>query len=63
MNINVFCLGEPSEDTLHLEPILLKNGLTLIILRISNHMPSKVWDDITYPFPNFNDAWSLGMDK
>ena len=27
---------------------------------ISNHMPSKMWDEITYPFPNF---WSLGMDK
>ena len=23
---------------------------------ISNHMPSKVWDKITYSFPNFNDA-------
>ena len=22
--------------------------------RISDHMPSKVWDEITYPFPNFN---------
>ena len=22
----------------------------------SNHMPSKVWDEITYPFPNFNGA-------
>ena len=21
---------------------------------ISNHMPSNVWDDISYPFPNFN---------
>ena len=21
---------------------------------ISNHKPSKVWDEITYPFPNFN---------
>ena len=23
----------------------------------------KVWDLITYPFPNFNGSWSLGMDK
>ena len=23
---------------------------------ISNHMPSKVWDEITYPFLNFNGA-------
>ena len=21
---------------------------------ISDHMPSKVWDELTYPFPNFN---------
>ena len=30
---------------------------------ISNHMPSKVWDEITYPFPNFNsctvEVWEL----
>ena len=32
---------------------------------ISNHMPSRVWDEITYPFLNFNgcNRWSLGMDK
>ena len=28
--------------------------LTLIPAWISNHMPSKVQDEITYPFPNFN---------
>ena len=22
----------------------------------SNHMPREVWDQITYPFPNFNGA-------
>ena len=26
----------------------------LIPAWISNHMPNKVWDKITYPFPNFN---------
>ena len=31
-----------------------KHGLTLIPAWISDHMPSKVWDEITYPFPNFN---------
>ena len=31
-----------------------KHGLTLIPAWISNHMSSKVWDEITYPFPNFN---------
>ena len=35
------------------------HGLTLISVRISNHiihMLSKVWDEITYSFPNFNGA-------
>ena len=32
---------------------------------ISNHMPSKLWDEITYPSPNSNggNRWSLGTDK
>ena len=25
-------------------------------LFLSNHIPSKVWDEMTYPFPNFNGA-------
>ena len=28
--------------------------LTLIPAWISNYMPSKMWNEITYPFPNFN---------
>ena len=32
------------------------NGLTLIPAWISNHMPGKVWDEITNPFLNFNGA-------
>ena len=31
-------------------------GLTLIPVWISIHTPSKVWDEITYPFLNFNDC-------
>ena len=31
-----------------------KHGLTLIPAWIRNHTPSKVWDEITYPFLNFN---------
>ena len=31
-------------------------GLTLIPAWISNHTPGKVWDEITYPFLNFNGA-------
>ena len=30
--------------------------ITLIPAWISNHMPTKVWGEITYPFPNFNGA-------
>ena len=37
-----------------LGPLLLT--LTLIPAWISHHMFSKVWDEITYPFPNFNGA-------
>ena len=32
------------------------NDLTLIPAWISNHLPSKVWDEITYPFLNFNSC-------
>ena len=32
------------------------DGLPLIPTWISNHMPSKEWDEITYPFLNFNGA-------
>ena len=33
-----------------------QHGLTLIPAWISNHLPCKVWDGITYPFLNFNGA-------
>ena len=33
---------------------IYKHGLTLITAWISNHMPSNMWDEITYPFLNFN---------
>ena len=33
-----------------------KHGLTLIPAGISNHISSKLWDEITYPSPNFNYA-------
>ena len=38
----------------------------LIPVWISNHTPSKVWDEITYPLPNFNSClhcWSLRMNN
>ena len=30
--------------------------LALISAWISNHIPNKLWNEITYPFPNFNGA-------
>ena len=30
------------------------NGLTLIPAWLNNYTPRKVWDEITYPFLNFN---------
>ena len=30
------------------------HGLTLFPPWVSNHLSSKMWDEITYPFPNFN---------
>ena len=35
---------------------LLTYSLTLIPAYISNYMPSKVWDEITNPFPEFNGS-------
>ena len=41
---------------LRLGPIFLKKSLTLIPSWMSDHMHSKGWDEVTYPFPNFNCA-------
>ena len=47
-----------SNRLLHLSlPILSHPPVApLIQAWICNHMPSKVWDEITYPFLNFNGA-------
>ena len=45
---NVLCCGFDTSGPFY------KHGLTLIPVWISNHMLSKVWDEITYPFLNFN---------
>ena len=37
-------------------------GLTLISVWISNHMPSKVWDEIIHPFPDLNGATCNGWN-
>ena len=36
-----------------------KYRLSLIPAWLSNHMPSKVWNEITYPFSNFNSCTEL----
>ena len=41
--------------TVHCNPFYW-HGLTLILAWISNHMSCNVWDEITYPFLNFNGA-------
>ena len=35
---------------------IYQHGLTLISAWMSNYNHYKVWDEITYPFPNFNNA-------
>ena len=44
--------GAPFTDMVNFNPSMDKY----------NHMPNKVWDEITHPFPNFYCS-SLGMDK
>ena len=36
--------------------------MCMFVLWISADMASKVWDEITYPFPNFNGSTVLGTD-
>ena len=42
---------------------LYQHGLTLIPAWISTHMPSEVWDEMTYPFPDLNgctvEVWEM----
>ena len=35
---------------------IYQHGLILITAWISNYIHYKVWDEIIYPFPNFNGA-------
>ena len=46
-------LANLCQKNIPLAPLLL-TCLTLIPAWIRNHMPSNVWDEITYPFLNFN---------
>ena len=38
-------------------------GLTLTPAWICNHMPNKMWHEITYPFPNFNGTFQICICK
>ena len=42
--------------TAALQGPLYYHGLTSIPAWMSNYMPGKVWDEIIYPFLNFNGA-------
>ena len=53
-NIHVLVASLDAKDNA-LGP-LYKQGLTLIQTWISNHMSSKMWDEINFPFPNFNGS-------
>ena len=44
----------PYIGLLYQKELFYKYGLTSILTWISNRMPSKMWNEITYPFPNFN---------
>ena len=44
--INVYVNGDDTRGAFY------EYSLILIPAWISNHMPSKEWDEITYPFPN-----------
>ena len=51
----VFGFLNPWYDQTHLASFLL-TLLTLIAVFISKHMPTKMWDEIPLPFPNFNGS-------
>ena len=49
------CIVNPSVSYLPVCPFY-QHGLTLILQWVSDHMPSKGYDEITYPFQNFNGS-------
>ena len=51
------CCLVPSRSThMYDQAPLYWNGWTLISVWINNHKPWKLWNEITYPFPNLNGA-------
>ena len=70
-NIIITKQTKPTQCACLMSCVFCEYGLTFILIWMSNYMPSEVWDEITYPFPNFNftvevlelHRWSFGMDK
>ena len=60
-NVRCYYLSIHQTSNTHQGPLLL----TLISAWISNHMPSKVYNKITYPFSNFSryTRWNLEIDS
>ena len=58
---NDYCVCLDSVSRHHISGPLYKYGLTLILARLITHIYYEMWDEITYPFPNFNpstvEAW------
>ena len=67
----LFVCNMSTWGTINTRAPFYSHGLTLIPAWINNHIHYKVWDEITYPFLNFDGAnylsipklRSLGMDK
>ena len=64
MSYNAHYVTVPVTMTFFLDPPY-QHGLTFIPAWISDHMPIKVWGEITYPSLNFKGATVkfLGVDK
>ena len=56
LSIYAFAFGINSLTMKYCRGLLYFQIKWLIAGWISNHMPSKVWNEITYPFPNFNSC-------
>ena len=54
--LSVFSLQQSEAMLEHAKGPFYQYGLTLILAWISNNIPCNVWDEITCPFPYFNDA-------
>ena len=46
----------PFDDVIMTRRPFYYHGIILILTWIGYHMPNKVWDEITYPFQNYNGA-------